>query len=38
MRGSHSLGTRAFVIGGLILFGVGLFFISNRHILFNRYF
>ncbi len=38
MRGSHSLGTRTFVIGGLILFGVGLFFISNRQKLFNRNF
>ena len=38
MRASHSLGTRTFVIGGLILFGAGLFFISNRQKLFNRNF
>jgi phospholipid/cholesterol/gamma-HCH transport system substrate-binding protein len=38
MRASHSLGTRTFLIGGLILFGVGLFFISNRQKLFNRNF
>jgi phospholipid/cholesterol/gamma-HCH transport system substrate-binding protein len=38
MRASHSLGTRTFIIGGLILFGVGLFFISNRQKLFNRNF
>lgn len=35
---THSMGTRAFVIGGLILFGLGLFFISNRHKLFYRNF
>jgi len=38
MRGAHSLGTRTFVIGGLILFGVGLFSIGNRQKLFNRNF
>jgi phospholipid/cholesterol/gamma-HCH transport system substrate-binding protein len=38
LRGAHSLGTRTFIIGGLILFGVGLFFISNRQKLFNRTF
>jgi phospholipid/cholesterol/gamma-HCH transport system substrate-binding protein len=38
MRAPHRVGTRAFVIGGLILFGVGLFLISNRHNLFNRNF
>jgi phospholipid/cholesterol/gamma-HCH transport system substrate-binding protein len=38
MRASHRLGTRIFVIGGLILFGVGLFSISNRQKLFNRNF
>jgi phospholipid/cholesterol/gamma-HCH transport system substrate-binding protein len=38
MRGSHSLGTRTFLIGGLILFGIGLFSISNRQKLFNRNF
>ncbi len=38
MRSAHSLGTRVFVIGGLILFGLGLFFISNRQKLFNRNF
>src|SRR6266404_3755709 len=35
MRASHSLGTRTFVIGGLILFAAGLFFIGKRHNLFN---
>jgi len=35
MRSSHRLGTRVFVIGGLILFGAGLFCIGNRQMLFN---
>jgi len=38
MRASHNLATRTFVIGGLILFGVGLFLISNRQKLFSRNF
>ncbi len=38
MRASHSFATRTFVIGGLVLFGVGLFFISNRQKLFTRNF
>jgi phospholipid/cholesterol/gamma-HCH transport system substrate-binding protein len=38
MPASHSIGTRIFVLGGLILFGVGLFFIGNRQKLFNRNF
>jgi phospholipid/cholesterol/gamma-HCH transport system substrate-binding protein len=38
MRVSHNVGTRIFVIGGLIIFGVGLFFISSRQHLFNRNF
>ncbi len=38
MRVSHTLATRTFVIGGLILFGVGLFFITNRHQLFTHTF
>ena len=38
MHASYRLGTRAFVIGGFILFGVGLFFVSNRDRLFNRNF
>lgn len=35
---SHRMGTRAFVLGGLILFGLGLLFISNRHQLLHRNF
>jgi len=35
---THRMGTRAFVIGGLILFGLGLLFISNRHQLLHRNF
>lgn len=35
---SHRVGTRIFVIGGLILFCLGLFFISNRRELFHRNF
>jgi phospholipid/cholesterol/gamma-HCH transport system substrate-binding protein len=38
MAASHRLATRTFVLGGLILFGVGLFFIGNRQRLFNRNF
>jgi phospholipid/cholesterol/gamma-HCH transport system substrate-binding protein len=38
MAASHRLATRTFVLGGLILFGVGLFFIGNRQKLFNRNF
>lgn len=38
MRSPHNLGTRIFVIGGLILFGVGVFFITNRQRLFNQNF
>ena len=38
MRASHKVLTRIFVIGGLILFGVGLLFISNRQNLFHRNF
>ena len=38
MRSSHTLWSRAFLIGGSILFGVGLFFISNRQKLFTRTF
>ena len=35
MPGPHSFANRAFVIGGLILFVIGLFFIANRHNLFR---
>ena len=38
MRAFHTVGTRAFLIGGLILFGAGLFFISNRQKLFHHNF
>ena len=38
MRASHKVLTRIFVIGGLILFGVGLLLISNRQNLFHRNF
>ena len=38
MRTSHNLATRTFVVGGLALFGVGLFLIGNRQKLFNRNF
>src|SRR6185437_5586106 len=38
MRASHNFATRTFIIGGLILFVAGLFFISNRQKLFNRNF
>jgi phospholipid/cholesterol/gamma-HCH transport system substrate-binding protein len=38
MRASHKVLTRIFVIGGLILFGVGLVLISNRQKLFHRNF
>src|SRR5882757_241205 len=38
MRAFHTVGTRAFLIGGLVLFGAGLFFISNRQKLFHRNF
>src|ERR1700704_2914623 len=38
MRAFHTVGTRAFLIGGLILFGTGLFFISNRQKLFHHNF
>jgi phospholipid/cholesterol/gamma-HCH transport system substrate-binding protein len=38
MRASHWLGTRIFLIGGLVLFAVGLFFIGNRQKLFTRTF
>jgi len=35
MPGPHSFANRAFLIGGLILFASGLFFIANRHHLFS---
>jgi phospholipid/cholesterol/gamma-HCH transport system substrate-binding protein len=35
MPGPHSFANRTFVIGGLILFVTGLFFIANRHHLFR---
>jgi phospholipid/cholesterol/gamma-HCH transport system substrate-binding protein len=38
MRASHKVVTRIFVIGGLILFGVGLLSVSNRQKLFHRNF
>jgi phospholipid/cholesterol/gamma-HCH transport system substrate-binding protein len=38
MRAFRKVGTRIFVIGGLIIFGVGLLFISNRHQLLSRNF
>src|ERR1700716_209226 len=38
MRASHKVLTRIFVIGGFILFGVGLLLISNRQNLFHRNF
>jgi phospholipid/cholesterol/gamma-HCH transport system substrate-binding protein len=38
MRAFHTVGTRAFLIGGLILFSAGLFFISNRQKLFHHNF
>ncbi len=38
MRDPHSFAIRTFVIGGLMLFAAGLFFIGKRHNLFNRNF
>ena len=38
MSVSHRLWTRVFLLGGLILFSVGLFFISDRQNLFHRTF
>ena len=38
MRVSRPLGTRLFLIGGVVLFALGLFFISNRHRLFTKTF
>jgi len=35
MPGPHSFANHAFLIGGLILFASGLFFIANRHHLFS---
>ena len=35
MRDPHAFATRTFVIGGVILFVAGLFFIAKRHNLFN---